>query len=110
MLRWNEQDQAGEGRRGHVQHRPGIPLETPSWGSSASNPRVSPAAGLGISATPTKGDLQMAPRIRDYFIPMFAASIPLGDSFFGVWYDVCLSLGSPDLFPSVAGQEVTPMP
>lgn len=112
MLWWNEQDQAGEGRRGHVQHKPGIPLEAPSSSSSAPSPHASPAAGLvdlSQAATPTKGDLQMVGRIWNCFILMFAASIPLGDSFFGVWSEVSLSLGSPDSFPSVAGQEVTPM-
>lgn len=85
MLWWNEQDQAGEGRRGHVQHKPGIPLEAASRCSSAPSPHVTPAAGLvdlSQAAAPTKGNLQMAQRIWDFSILMFAASIPLGDSFF----------------------------
>lgn len=113
MLRWNEQDQAGEGRRGHVQHKPGIPLEAASRCSSAPSPHGSPAAGLvelSQATTPTKGNLQMAQRIWDFSILMFAVSIHLGDSFFGVWHTVSLSPGSPGLFPSMAGQEVTPMP
>lgn len=65
---------------------------------------------LGQAATPTKGNLQMAQRIWVFSILTFAAPIPLGDSLFGVWHDASLSPGSPDLFPSVAEQEVTPMP
>lgn len=114
MLWWNEQDQAGEGRRGHVQHKPGIPLEAPSCSSSAPSPHASPAAGLvdlSQAATPTKGDLQMAGRIWNCFILMFAASIPLGDSFFGVW-----SVKFPSLlalqtrFPAWLGRRSLPCP
>lgn len=65
---------------------------------------------LSQAATPTKGNLQTAQRIWVFSILTFAASIPLRDSFFGVWHDVSLSPGSPDLFPSMAELEVTPIP
>lgn len=79
--------------------------------SSAPSPLASPAAALvelSQAATPTEGDLQMAPRIWDFSILTFAASIPLSNSFLGVWHDVSLSPGSPDFFPALLGRRSLP--
>lgn len=104
---------AGPGWGGQERARPAQTRNAFGSSSSAPSPLASPAAALvelSQAATPTEGDLQMAPRIWDFSILTFAASIPLSHSFFGVWHDVSLSPGSPDFFPSVAGQEVAPMP